>query len=201
MIIGTDFIWLHFPKCAGSFTEKLLKKLVPDNGTYLFDPIDTANVIWHQNIQEREKYLNYSLSNKEIICNFRRLPNWIISRICYERERTGQVVSKEAYCRGNFFEQNGKVEHADNYIQKYTKTDVTYWIRVEYLQNDFIKVFSKYFQIDNILIANAFKNRVNASQWNGDISKWFEKDDLATLYSSCPRWAELEMKIYENILV
>ena len=200
MIIGKDFVWLHFPKCAGTSTEFLLRKAIPPALEVQFDPIDPANVIWHHDIEQREKYLGNSLSGKDVICNFRRLPNWIISRIRYEQRRTGQIVLKEVYCKGNFFEQNGFENHADNYVRKYTKKEVTYWLRVEYLQEDFVNVFSKYFNLDNSYIAESFLKKKNSSDWDGDIYKWFEKDDLKTLYSSCPRWAALELEIFGNTL-
>ena len=200
MVIATSFVWMHFPKCAGTLTEFLLRKVIPPGLGVQFDPIDPAKVIWHHDYFQREKYLRQPISGKDLICNFRRLPNWIISRIQYEQERSGQVVSKEAYCKGNFFEQNGFENHADDYVRKYTKKAVKYWLRVEYLQEDFINVFSKYFHLDSNCISESFLNKVNASGWDGNIYKWFEKEDLKMFYSSCPRWAALELELYGNIL-
>jgi hypothetical protein len=200
MIIGNDFVWLHFPKCAGTFTERLLHKVVPPGLGVQFDPIDPANVIWHQNYFQRENYLRQSLSGKDVICNFRRLPSWIISRIKYEQERSGQVVSKEAYSKGFFFEQNGTENHADNYVREYTKKTVSNWLRVEYLHEDFINVFSKYFDLENKCVSEIFMNKVNASGWDGNICKWFDKEDLKILYESCPKWAALELELYGNIM-
>ena len=144
MIIGPDFIWLHFPKCAGTFTENLLREIIPDDNGVQFDPIDPENVIWHHNVKEREKYLGYIIPARLIICNFRRLPDWIISRIKYEQNRSGQIVTKSMYLEGSFYERNGNVNTAERYLKKYANPAVTHWLRVEHLQCDFTRVFAGY---------------------------------------------------------
>jgi hypothetical protein len=93
MIIGPDFVWLHFPKCAGTFTENIIRRLDANSGKIAFDPIDPAEIIWHQNVVERENITGEKLRDKVIISNFRRLPFWIISRIQFEANRSGNRVS------------------------------------------------------------------------------------------------------------
>ena len=125
MIISPDFIWLHFPKCAGTFTENLLRKVIPNEDNRVqFDPIDPENVIWHHNVKEREKYSGYIISDKVIICNFRRLPDWIISRIKFEQNRSGKIVTKDMYIKGNFYEQNGNINSAERVLKKYSEPTV-----------------------------------------------------------------------------
>lgn len=201
MVISPEFVWLHFPKCAGSFTEKLLRNFLSSDPVYQFDPIDPANVIWHQDIKQREKYANISLSGKDVICNFRRLPFWMISRIVYEQNRSGHVTPKEMYRLGKFLEFDGRENHVDRYVVKYTKPGIKHWLRVEYLEQDFIEVFSKYFVFDPRIVSNSIKTKINASGWNGDINNWFDEEDLITLYKSCPKWTEIETNIYGNTLI
>lgn len=201
MVISPEFVWLHFPKCAGSFTEKLLRNILSSDHAYHFDPIDPTNVIWHHDIKQREKYANISLLEKDVICNFRRLPFWMISRTIYEQNRSGHVTPKELYRQGKFLEFDGRENHADRYVVKYTKPEVKHWLRVEYLELDFVEVFSQYFEFDPRIVSNSIKTKVNASGWNGDINNWFEAKDLIELYTSCPKWAQIEKKIYGNILI
>ena len=121
MIIGENFIWLHFPKCAGTFTEILLRKYFGDDKSISFDKIDPSNVIWHQNVSEREKMLNIDLSGKDILCNIRRLPFWIISRIRYERNRSGKFVTREMYNQGKFYTKKGEIISAECVLGRMTE--------------------------------------------------------------------------------
>jgi len=199
MIISPGFVWLHFPKCAGTFTEKLLRKVALHDGTILFDPINPAKVIWHQNVQQRERVTGLSLSGRDVICNFRRLPHWMISRIQFENQRSGHVVLKDRYTLGFFLDQEGIEKHADMILERYTEKKVDHWIRVEYLSEDFFKIFSKYFAVDYEVVESFVKTKINTSGWDGDLSKWFGPEDLEMLYESCPKWTALEMELYGDL--
>lgn len=201
MIIGENFIWLHFPKCAGTFTEKLLRQHVVEDVRIKFDPIDPDNIIWHQNVSKREEATKVDLSSKEIICNFRRLPSWIISRTVYEEKRSGNVAPKELYFTGNFLKVNGEQSNADNMIRRYTTRKVNHWIRVEYLEEDFINVFSKFIKFKLPIHSSCFNSKVNSTGWGNDIHNWFSHNDLIKLYNSCPLWTKFELEIYGNLLI
>jgi len=94
------------------------------------------------------------LSSKDIICNFRRLPSWIISRVKYEEIRSGIIAMKEFYSNGNFLKANGKISNADTILRKSTSRKVSHWIRVEYIEEDFINVFSSLIKITASLNAS-----------------------------------------------
>src|SRR5512138_3887860 len=88
MIISPDFVWLHFPKCAGSAVEGALRILLAGRAGLSFDPIDPSNVIWHHNVAERENYdRSFSLGERRVLCGFRRLPTWLLSRVHFEASR------------------------------------------------------------------------------------------------------------------
>ena len=181
MIIGENFVWLHFPKCAGTFTERLLRQHVGEDTTIKFDPIDPNNVIWHQSVAQREEMSKTDLSNKDTICNFRRLPHWIISRVMFEEKRSGNIAKKELYTTGRFLEYNGLRSSADAYVKLYTGRKIHNWIRVENLEGDFIKVFSKYIKLKSSPAPSSFSKKVNTSGWGNDIKKWFDNNDLRKL--------------------
>jgi hypothetical protein len=201
MIIGTDFVWLHFPKCAGTFTEKLIRSIDDGTNNIEYDPIDPGNVIWHQNIPERENVTGKILREKAIISNFRRLPFWVISRIQFEKNRSGFEVSRDLYRMGCFLERTGSINLADRYLQKYGIPLVNHWIRVEYLKEDFSQVFSKFLSYDFNRYENFFARKINASGWEGGVKDWFDYEDLVALYSSNPNWARLENRLYGNLLI
>lgn len=201
MIIGTDFVWLHFPKCAGTFTEKLIRSIDDGTNNIEYDPIDPENVIWHQNINERENLTGNRLREKRIISNFRRLPFWVISRIQFEKNRSGREVNHDLYRMGCFFESNGNINLADRYLSIYGSPCVNHWIRVEHLKEDFNSVFSEYLSYDLNRYENFFDRKINASGWEGSIKDWFDYEDLVALYSTNPNWARLENRLYGNLLI
>ena len=201
MIIGENFIWLHFPKCAGTFTEKLLRHHVRKDTIIKFDVLDPDDVIWHQNISKREYMTNVDLSSKEIICNFRRLPSWIISRVIYEENRSGNIAARDLYTIGSFLKSNGESSNADNMVRRYTNRKVNHWIRVEYLEEDFVNVFSKFIDFVPPLDLSCFSSKLNSSDWGNDLEKWFSHSDLKKLYNSCPLWSKIELELYGNLLI
>jgi hypothetical protein len=200
MIIGETFVWLHFPKCAGSFTENTLKKYFHSDPNISFDPIDPLNVIWHQNIAQREKSQHIDLSGKSIICNFRRLPYWIISRIRYEAARSGQSVPREMYIEGEFFMVDGKKSSAEKVLEKFTEREVKHWIRVEYLETDFYQAFSNFLDVRTVVKSSDFNEKINAAESVSHLDKWLNENEIGQLYESNPKWACLEKKLYGSLL-
>jgi hypothetical protein len=199
MIIGQNFIWLHFPKCAGTFTENLLKANFSNDSTVMFDKLDPQNVIWHQNVGQREKKINQDLSGKNVICNFRRLPSWILSRANYESSRSGFTAPRELILKGQFFDNLGKISTADFVLAKYTEREVQHWIRVEYLNTDFYSAFSHYLDVGIICSLEVFTNKINKSIPTGD--QHFNQEEIRGLYQSNPLWTSLESRLYGNLLV
>ena len=200
MIIGKKFIWMHFPKCAGTFTENLLKKHFLDDPGVNFDKIDPTNIIWHQNIAQREKRTQTDLSDKAVICNFRRLPTWILSRVNYETARSGFVVPREMLIHGRFLEMNRNESYADKVLEKFTERTVHYWIRVEYLEADFIKAFGNFLDVGSCIHSSDFRERTNATEQVLNPVQWFTDDELKTIYGSNPRWSSLEKDLYGALL-
>lgn len=199
MIISDDFVWLHFPKCSGSATEHVLHAIAKDNPTVAFDPIDPKNVIWHQSIAQREKHdQGFTLGTRKVICNIRRLPTWLLSRIHFEHARPPHhTATREMLAAGKFYENNGFLSGADDYAKHYSQPRVDHWIRTEHFTADMQRVFSQYFELG----ANEIKDRakvVNASKikYIPEIGFYFTKADLDKLYEANPLWAQIEMSVY-----
>ena len=200
MIIGKQFIWLHFPKCAGSFTEQLLRKHFGDDPDIAFDPIDPERVIWHQKISRRELETGTDLSGRAVICNFRRLPSWLSSRVAFEEVRSGKVVPAEMVAEGRFFESNGAISTADDYLRRYTERKVSHWIRTEFIREDFYRAFSGYLDTGSVVDPSEFSAKVNSTHWNRRVCELFEVEGLERLYHANPYWADPEKELYGNIL-
>jgi hypothetical protein len=202
MITSDDFVWLHFPKCAGTATERILKSIAKDNPRVAFDRRDIKNVIWHQSIAQREKYdQNFKIGARKIICNIRRLPAWLLSRIYYEHARPPhRIVSREMFAAGKFYENKGFLSCADDYAKKYSQPRVDHWIRTENFNADMQRVFSQYFKLGPHYIEDRAEI-VNASkiEYIPEIGFYFTKADLAALYAANPVWAEIEMRVYGSL--
>ncbi len=200
MIIGKEFVWVHFLKCAGTFTEQLLRRHYGDDPGIAFDLIGPPKKIWHDSVLQREKSTGIDLSQKQVICNIRRLPYWIISRVKYEEARSGHRATREMYTGGMVFGQDGTPYKANRLINFYTIRKVDHWIRVEYLAEDFYRCFGRYLDVDSRINGNEFATKINITAGDARLDTWFGEGDLEKLYASNCIWAKLEMELYGNLL-
>jgi hypothetical protein len=202
MIISDKFAWLHFPKCAGSETERFLKQNFGSNPAVAFDPVNPANVIWHHSINDRIKYdPAFRLDGRAVICNIRRLPAWLLSRIHFEYHRSPQFrVTREMFTAGQFFESSGFLSKADSYAKKYSHPEVTHWIRTERLAEDLQSTFSEYLDLSGIDIASQLRRgNVTQIRYIPEIEFYFTKDEVQALYDANPIWAGIERKVYGQL--
>ncbi len=200
MIIGEDFVWIHFPKCAGTFTEQLLRKYYGADPRMAFDPIAPGKNNWHDSVLKREKSAGIDLSRKQVICNIRRLPYWIISRVKYEEARSGHRATREMYTGGMVFEQDGTPYKANRLVNFYTIRKVDHWIRVEYLAEDFYRCFGRYLDVVSRINESEFATKINSTAGDARLDTWFGEGDLERLYASNSIWTKLEMELYGNLL-
>ena len=190
MIEGPDFIWMHFPKCAGSATEAALRQLFSGKLGYRFD---RPHPLWHENIAQREERdPGFTVGGRRIICNFRRLPSWIISRVRYGQSlaRSLPTVPRDMILSGKFFEDDGTLNTAERYVAHYSP-GVGMWIRAESLVDDFEAAFG---------VRTAI-GRVNETPAEiADVRFDLSVDDVSHLYHACPTWAALERRLYGHLL-
>ena len=197
MIVGPDWIWLHFPKCGGTSAERLLKENFLEDPAVDFDPLDPADVIWHENVLQRQKRVpDFSAESKRIVAGFRRLPDWILSRVHYEASRPPfRLVSRQQLVAGTFFENSGHENTAELTFRGYSHPNVHTWIRLENMHEDFEKFFGvKLKPVEGRLNENSFG-------YIRDTRFWFTKEELEGLYNSAPSWASTEKAVYGDLLV
>lgn len=197
MIVAKDWIWLHFPKCGGTTAEALLRKNFGTDADVSFDEINPKNVIWHQNIIDRKKIdREFSSEGKRVVCIFRRLPDWILSRVHFEFSRPPNLLAtREMIESGKFYENSGVISSADKTFDYYNSPKVQTWLRIENLHSDLEKFLGRSLEaLDRRLNENNF-NYVRNSEF------WFTRNQLEDLYNANPNWSAAERMWYGNCLV
>jgi hypothetical protein len=203
VVISDKFVWLHFPKCSGSETERLLRAIFGTSPGTTFDPLNANNVIWHHSIADRRAFDKaFDPGSRDVLCNIRRLPTWILSRVHYEYSRSpGLKVTRSMLVAGEFFEADGFKSKADWYAKSYTAVPVTRWIRTENLAKDFIDTFSTYTDLSAMNVADMIRRtNVTAIPYIPEVAFHFSRQDLEGLYASNPIWTNIERSVYGNLL-
>jgi len=202
MIYSNDFVWLHFPKCAGTKIERIFEKYFSSDKRIFQDHINPQidpSASWHDGVFDRERRdPKFTLGNRTVICSFRRLPSWLESRYNFEYQRSPQLNHRpELLLEGRFLERRGWENHADFYIKKYLPesillSDKIKFIRTEYFETDFRIVFKDF--IDISLIPDVeFSERINVSESHLPIEiKNKLLDNQQELYEKCPHWKVAE---------
>lgn len=194
MIIGPDFIWLHFPKCAGTTLELALRDLLKGRPGVKFDDIDGVTGHWHHTIAERQAIdPSFHLRGKRVLACLRRLPSWIMSMVIFEATRNEHMVAtRDMIVHGQCFD-SGIVNRADDYLDLFN-ADVHHWIRTEHLAADVATAFD----LRHADVAEAMlRHKSNVTPpYIRDTAFWFTDDDLCTLYASNPLWAAVEDRVY-----
>jgi len=197
MIIGKDWIWLHFPKNGGSSAQALLKKNFQNDPEVTFDEINPEKIIWHENIPKRmNRDPSADLSGKRVVCIFRRLPDWILSRVHFEASRPPHhTATREMIEAGQFFNNNGSKGLADRVFVTFNTPPVDVWVRLENMHQGFEEFFSR--RLDPL----EKKRNENRNGYIREIDFWFTKEQLENLYHANPLWAEAEKKVYGSLYV
>ncbi len=202
MIYSNSFVWLHFPKCAGTKIEKIFEKYFSNEKMIFQDHINPQidpSASWHDGISDRERRdPKFTLGERTVICSFRRLPSWLESRYSFEYQRSPHLNHRpELILEGRFLERRGWENQADFYIKKYLPnsillSDRIQFIRTEYFETDFKMVFKDFIDISKIPDAE-FKERINVSKSHLPVEiKNKLLDNKQKLYEKCPRWKAAE---------
>lgn len=200
MIIGKSFVWLHFPKCAGTTTTFVLLKNFEGDSSIAFDETGHGDPVWHETVEERERRVNISFGDKDVLANIRRLPEYVVSKIHFsERLNPDLHHSKEHLLTGQFMEADGYNNCADNLLKHYNAEKVSHWIRTENLQDDFISVFGLYLDLTGKDLS-ALSDKKNSTEYTKDLRKSYSRDEMMGLYKNNPLWSELERRVYGNLL-
>lgn len=207
MIYSDKFVWLHFPRCAGTKVEHLFQKYYAENEDIVQDATDPSNtdarnVIWHDTIEEREaRDANFSLGNRVVICSFRRLRPWLISRYNFEYLRSPYLNhNPELLLEGKILEQTGKLNHADWYARVYIPRSLLFsgrirFIRTEHFAMDFRVAFGEFIDLSKIP-EKEFERKVNVAKNFVPYEIQHKLYSNREIYDHCPYWKLVEEIAY-----
>jgi hypothetical protein len=204
MIVASDFIWLHFPKCAGHAVERALRQALRGRRDVTFDRRWPHHPGWHESVTDREWHeQGFARHGRTVICGFRRLPHWMLSRVHFEASRPPyRTPTRDMLRRGEFFHQNGEVGGADQHAVHFGGSSVDRWIRTEHLAEDFERHFTDILGHRAKLALGRVNKVVNATPLNyiKALEFHFTPGDLEALYKANPVWAGIERELYGSLL-
>jgi hypothetical protein len=203
VVISEKFVWLHLGKTGGNFTHYLFQEYLAEHLLHIDLISDSIKHIGLANANI--KYPQYNLLEKDLILNIRKLPSWIISNNRHKiraknikEEKTLQKIIDWSNMGLVYIDEKQDINDLNSWIKpdelllfcirdKYPK----FFIRTEYLIEDFNKIISQY--IPDIKINNGIKP-MNVNK--DTISFCIEKQNIENVYSTNPIWADLENKLY-----
>lgn len=203
MIVGRNFVWLHFPKSGGHTVDQALRAALRGKRDAAFDA--SSNRGWHDSVKARQgRQPDLQISNQVVVCGIRRLPYWMLSAVHYEASRPPYLAAtREMLCRGEFYFNNGLIGRANDYALHFLDSGVERWIRTEHLAEDFERQFGDVLE-SHLMRAAVRKVRrvVNGTRLNyiRDLDYHFTQAELDALYAANPTWAELERQVYGDLL-
>lgn len=210
MIYNDKFVWLHFPKCAGTKVENIFESYFKNIPELHIDPVGLdkdPTVGWHDSIEEREKKdINFKLGQRDVIISVRRLAPWLVSRYCFEVQRNSHLQhDKMKLFQAKFLEFNGNENDADFYMKKYLpenimKNNRVRFLRTEFFESDFKSIFKDYIDLSKIPKETYTKN-INTSEkcltpeFINDINN-FNFNKVAPYWLKIQKLAYSEKKIF-----
>jgi len=204
MIYSEEFVWLHFPKCAGTKVENLFRKYFSSNLELTQDvpniKIDPS-ITWHDSIAKREsRDSSFRLGIRDVIVPVRKLPAWLESRYSYEITRNPTLQhDPKLILEGKFLEANGYKNNADFYMKYYLPSSLlesnnVRFLRTEFFESDFKLIFSDYIDI-SVIPDNEYKIKENTSD-RVLLEEIRTKLYDGTVYKYCPYWSSIEKIAY-----
>ncbi|MFM7641543.1 MAG: hypothetical protein ACKO45_08335 [Cyanobium sp.] len=208
MIYNDQFVWLHFPKCAGSKIESIFQAYFADNKSLIQDPVGLKydpTIAWHDSIEQRsERDASFKLGERTVICSFRKLPSWLISRYSFEFQRSPDLKhDPELLLEGRFLRRDGRQMHADALAAKYLSPQIlglgrVEFIRVEYFERDFRSIFGKFVDLSKIP-ESEYESKVNKSEhFIPESIRTRLLNNNGEIYEKCPYWRHVEGMAYST---
>jgi hypothetical protein len=195
MVIGEGFAWAHLPKTGGDTTRELFQ-LFPGLVDHA-DPGDTNEK--HALFTNRRE----DIAGKVLAMNFRRLPAWVLSRA--QHMTIEGVYPEYVPLPMQTSEEMAATDVPDTRLEHFTdhwRLHIDAFLRLEYLREDFIEFVRRFVEVTPEMERRIHDHPArDVRGYEHKLAKWFTPDQLDQMYRSNPRWAELEQKLYGDLLL
>jgi hypothetical protein len=194
MVIGPKFVWAHLPKTGGTLTARVLQ-LFPE----LIDEVD-----WHGSPGKHRPFtaVEDQLAGRLLVMNFRRLPTWVIS--WYNHRARYGIHPERRPIPVDPPDEVAQNRIAQSMIAQFTadgRIVPDRWIRQEHLLDDLLGFVSELTRVSWWKRRKAARmGVVNTIDYDHETSRWLTEQQIRTLYESNPLWADMERRVYGNLL-
>jgi hypothetical protein len=192
MVIGKHFVWGHLPKAGGDATLAMFQ-VFPELIVFAH-PRDTDRK--HTPFRDAED----ELQGRLLVMNTRRLPHWALSR-AMERARDG-VPPEYKPMRMESPEEMAASSFPDRRLSNFTDSGrfrIDRWLRMEFLAQDFMSLVSEFTEVTEAQRERILElGPVNAKYYDHDLSHWFSRKQIASMYRNNPAWGKIETQLYGN---
>jgi hypothetical protein len=194
MVIGKSFAWGHLPKAGGDATAAMFQ--IFDDLVDQLDPPDSD--VKHTLFRDRLE----QIENKRLILNFRRLPEWVLSRAHHVNKR-GLAPDYEPQPMQSPHELS-QSEFPDFRLGTFTdegRLHIDRWLRVESLADDFLAFISELRDVSDAERARVLElGVVNEGHYDRQLEHWFTPEQIEEMYRRNPVWAAIEARLYGDLV-
>jgi hypothetical protein len=194
VVIGKTFAWGHLPKTGGDATAEMFR--VFGDLVEFEDPPDSDDK--HTLFRDRAK----QVAGKRLLLNFRRLPEWVLSR-AHHVNRYGLAPEYKPLPMDSP-QQLAESSFPDYRLATFTDSgslEIDTWLRIDTLPEDFLAFVSELRDVTDEERTRVIElGRVNEGNYDRELSHWFTAEQMRTLYGSNPTWAAIEERLYGNLV-
>jgi hypothetical protein len=194
MVIGRTFAWGHLPKAGGDATAGMFQifgDLVEHQ-----DPPDSD--VKHTLFRDRRA----QIEGKRLVLNFRRLPEWVLSRAHHVNKRGLAPEYKPQPMQSPH--ELAESQFPDFRLGTFTdegRLQIDRWLRVESLADDFLTFISELRDVSDSERARVLElGVVNEGSYDRDLEHWFTPEQIEEMYRRNPGWAAVEERLYGGLV-
>ena len=193
MVIGAAFAWAHLPKTAGDTTHAMLTA-VPGLATFA-DPADSNDK--HLPFFAREA----EVSGKLLVMNIRRLPAWTLSA-AHHRASHGVHPEYRPLALQTTDEMCDSTDADDllRWMTDHGRFAVQRWLRTEEILDDVLALLNELGALDRRARRRVTAvGRLNVGAYERPPHP-FTAEQIARMYARNPDWAEIEGRVYGELV-
>lgn len=202
MLYTNRFVWLHLGKTGGTTTCDILITLFPQ----IEGVREPYNAFQHESLSALKARTGQDLSDRDVFLGFRRLASWAVSHLHHQhgpevpREVIDRTVAGElSFAPDSPARQIGLfdgVATIDGLLGYFTQKEPRHYLRLEYLGDDLYEAVREHLSVRPDQLLGMARGALNRGKYNRR-RPTLTAAETAELYRNCPRWAELEARLYK----